>query len=166
MTVDSWVDVTSASVYWVLLEHVGFILQDHTLKLWDLRVSHDALHVSSINLHTYPRTAASSSLHNPHDKAALRPATAGGPGCLAVFTGHTEPVTGFAIQQGDVIAHAGGHVGVLSLHGPPYVQQFVPTRLSNARGGKDAASLVGLDILPHSRLLVAGTEDGFIKICH
>lgn len=140
------------------------VLQDHTLKLWDLRVSHDALHVSSVNSQTYPRTAAS--LPKSHDEAASRQAAAGGPGCLAVFSGHTDPVMGFAIQQGDVIAHAGGRLGVLSLNGPPFMQQFVPTRLSNARGGQDTASLVGLDILPHSRLLVAGTEDGVIKICH
>lgn len=104
-------------------------------------------------------------MHKPHDEPSSRQA-AGGPGCLAVFSGHTEPVTGFAIQQGDVIAHAGGHLGVLSIRGPPFVQQFVPTRLTNARGGKDSAGLVGLEILPHSRLLVAGTEDGVIKICH
>ncbi|KAL0056421.1 hypothetical protein WJX82_011195 [Trebouxia sp. C0006] len=79
---------------------------------------------------------------------------------------HTEPVSGFALHQGDVIAHAGGHLGVLSLNGPPYTETFVPTRLSNTRGGKDSANLVGLDILPHSRLLVAGAEDGVIKICH
>ena len=88
------------------------------------------------------------------------------PGCLAVFTGHTEAVNGFAMQQGDVIAYAGGHLGLLSLQEPHFVDNFVPTRLSNARGGKDSANLIGLDILPHSRLLVAGTEDGVIKVCH
>lgn len=127
-------------------------------------MSHDALHVDSINSHSYPRTTAS--VHTPHDEPASSRQATGGPGCLAVFSGHTEPVTGFAIQQSDVIAHAGGHLGVLSIRGPPFVQQFVPTRLTNARGGKDSAGLIGLEILPHSRLLVAGTEDGVIKICH
>lgn len=127
-------------------------------------MSQEALHVNSINSNSYPRTTPS--VHKSGDKAAASQVGAGGPGCLAVFAGHTEPVTGFAIQQGDVIAHAGGHLGVVSLQGPPFVQQFVPTRLSNARGGKDSAGLVGLHILPHSRLLVAGTEDGVIKICH
>ena len=129
------------------------------MKLWDVRMSHDALHVSSVNSHS--RTS-----DNPHNQQASSKLTAGGPGCLAVFSGHTEPVSGFAIQRGDVIAHAGGHLGVLSLQGPPFVQQFVPTRLTNSRGGKDFAGVIGLDILPHSRLLVAGTEDGVIKICH
>ena len=127
-------------------------------------MSHDALHVDSINSNSYPRTVPPS--HAQTDKPASKQLTAGGPGCLAVFSGHTEAVSGFAIQQRDVIAHAGGHLGVLSLHGPPYVQQFVPTRLSNARGGKDSAAFVGMAVLPHSRLLVAGTEDGVIKICH
>ena len=138
------------------------VLQDQTLKLWDLRMSHDALHVNSANSH--PRTTASVDDH--YEQPASSKLAAGGPGCLAVFSGHTEPVLGFAVQQGDVIAHAGGHLGVLSLHGPPFVQQFVPTRLTNFRGGKDSAGFVGLEILPHSRLLVAGTEDGIIKICH
>ena len=143
------------------LHAAAHVLQDHTVKLWDLRMSHDDLHVNSVNSAVYPRTVSLSSA-----EWAARQVTSGGPGCLATFSGHTEPVKGFAIQQGDVIAHAGGHLGVLSLHGPPYVQHFVPTRLSNARGGKDSANLVGLNILPHSRLLVAGTEDGVIKICH
>ena len=146
------------------LEACFVVLQDQTLKLWDLRMNRDALHVNSITSHSYPRTTAG--MENPHDQPAPSKLAAGGPGCLAVFSGHTDPVTGFAIQQGDVIAHAGGHLGVLSLHGPPFVQQFVPTRLTYFRGGKDSAGLIGLEILPRSRLLVAGTEDGVIKICH
>lgn len=140
------------------------MVQDHTLKLWDLRMGVDALHLNSINSSSYPKTFSSAQTHPPNP-ASSRPKP-GGPGCIAVFTGHTEPVTGFAIQQADVIAHAGGHLGVLSLNGPPYTENFVPTRLSNTRGGKDSEALIGLDILPHSRLLVAGTEDGVIKICH
>ena len=139
------------------------MLQDHTLKLWDLRMACDALHLDSISPSLYPRTPSPGQATPgvPND----RPQT-GGPGCVATFSGHTEPVAGFAMQQGDVIAHAGSHLGVLSLSGPTYTEQFVPTRLSNTRGGKDSAVLVGLDILPHSRLLVAGTEDGVIKVCH
>ena len=143
---------------------VACTLQDHTLKLWDLRMSHDALHMDSFNSSSYPRTVLPP--HTQIGKSASRQLAAGGPGCLAVFSGHTEPVSGFAIQQRDVIAHAGSHLGVLSLHGPPYVQHFVPTRLSNVRGGRDSAALVGMAVLPHSRLLIAGTEDGVIKICH
>ena len=127
-----------------------------------MRMAGDALHLSSIA----PTTAPSPHARNGSLATSARQQSSGMPGCLAVFTGHTEPVSGFAMQQGDVIAHAGGHLGLLSLQGPPYVDSFVPTRLSNARGGKDAVALVGLDILPHSRLLIAGSEDGVIKICH
>ena len=140
------------------------MVQDHSLKLWDLRMGADGLHLDSMNSESYPRSSSSGQAQPPGPTRKRR--RAGGPGCIAVFAGHTEPVSGFAMQQGDVIAHAGSHLGVLSLHGPPYTEKFVPTRLSNARGGKDNAALVGLDILPHSRLLVAGTEDGIIKICH
>lgn len=140
------------------------LLQDQSLKLWDLRMRADALHLDSIHSSLYPRTADSD--QTQRQAFTNKRPKAGGPGCIATFTGHTEPVSGFALHQGDVIAHAGGHLGVLSLNGPPYTETFVPTRLSNTRGGKDSASLVGLDILPHSRLLVAGAEDGVIKICH
>ena len=141
------------------------VTQDHSLKLWDMRMSADVLQVNSAtNSALFPRT-------NPpaQDRSTVADNTTGRvgePGCVAVFTGHTEPVTGFALHDGNVISYAGPHLGVLSLHGPPYSQSIVPTRLSNVRGGKDVAAIVGLDILPHSRLLVAGTEDGVIKICH
>ena len=137
----------------------GLLLQDHTLKLWDLRTTADVLHLDSMPFKSPPVTAHGT----PTSRAKQSP---GVPGCLAVFTGHTEAISGFAMQQADVIAHAGPNLGLISLQGPPYSDSFVPTRLTNARGGKDSASLVGLDILPHSRLLVAGTEDGIIKICH
>ena len=140
------------------------LLQDQSLKLWDLRMRADALRLDSINSSSNPRTVDCDQTQR-HAVTNKRP-KAGAPGCIATFTGHTEPVSGFALHQGDVIAHAGGHLGVLSLNGPPYTETFVPTRLSNTRGGKDSASLVGLDILPHSRLLVAGAEDGVIKVCH
>lgn len=144
--------------------HLLTASQDQSLKLWDLRMRADALHLDSINSSSNPRTVDCDQTQR-HAVTNKRP-KAGAPGCIATFTGHTEPVCGFALHQGDVIAHAGGHLGVLSLNGPPYTETFVPTRLSNTRGGKDSASLVGLDILPHSRLLVAGVEDGVIKICH
>ncbi|KAL0031838.1 hypothetical protein WJX79_010539 [Trebouxia sp. C0005] len=144
--------------------HLLTASQDHSLKLWDLRMGADALHLDSSTSSSYPRTVDSD--QTQRQAITNKRPKAGGPGCIATFTGHTEPVSGFALHQGDVVAHAGGHLGVLSLNGPPYPETFVPTRLSNTRGGKDSASLVGLEILPHSRLLVAGAEDGVIKICH
>lgn len=125
----------------------------------------DALHLNSTaSSASFPRT--NSGVQDTATHAASTTGRPGEPFCLATFVGHIEPVTGFAIHDGDVISYAGPHLGVLSLHGPPYSQSIVPTRLSNVRGGKDVASIVGLDILSHSRLLVAGTEDGVIKICH
>ena len=141
------------------------MLQDHTLKLWDMRMATDALHLNSTaSPALYPRCNPQSQQSAARvDSNMIK---AGEPGCVATFTGHTEPVTGFAVHDGDVVSYAGPHLGVVSLHGPPYSQSIVPTRLSNVRGGKDIAPIVGLDILPHSRLLVAATEDGVIKICH
>lgn len=123
----------------------------------------DALHCNSI---PSPPPWVSDSVDRLSETPHASTGKAGGPGCLAAFTGHIQPVTGFALHQGDAISFAGPHLGVLSLHGPPYSETVVPTRLSNLRGGKDLAPIVGLSILPHSRLLVAGTEDGVIKICH
>lgn len=134
------------------------LLQDHALKLWDLRMAGSALPQG---------TCTGPTVLSPATRHAVKPKpSAGIPGCLAVFAGHAEAVSGFAMQQGDVIAHAGAHVGLISLQGAPYADSFVPTRLSNARGGKDSAALVGLTILPHSRLFIAGTEHGLIKVCH
>lgn len=125
----------------------------------------DALHLNSTaSTEVFPRT--NSAILQQDAAAPTGTGKAGEPGCIAVFVGHTEPVTGFAIHNGDVISYAGPHLGVLSLHGRPYGQYVMPTRLTNMQGGKDVASIVGLDILPHSHLLVAGTEDGVIKVCH
>ena len=140
------------------------VLQDHTLKLWDMRMATDALHLNSTaspDLYPSFNPQTQPVAHTRSDRTK-----AGEPGCIATFTGHTEPVTGFAVHDGDVVSYAGPHLGVVSLRGPPYSQAIVPTRLSNVRGGKDIAPIVGLDILPHSRLLVAATDDGVIKICH
>ena len=82
----------------------GLLLQDHTLKLWDLRTTADVLHLDSMPFKSPPVTAHGT----PTSRAKQSP---GVPGCLAVFTGHTEAISGFAMQQADVIAHAGPNLG-------------------------------------------------------
>lgn len=47
----------------------------------------------------------------------------------------------------------------------PYTDRIKPVRLLGAKGAKDSVSLVALNVLTESRLLVAGMEDGFIKVC-
>ena len=47
----------------------------------------------------------------------------------------------------------------------PYTDRIKPVRLLGAKGARDSVSLVALNVLTESRLLVAGMEDGFVKIC-
>jgi WD repeat-containing protein 81 len=112
-------------------------LQDNTIKLWDLR--YDATHAGA--------------------------AQVGTPGLLHTFSGHTEGVGGLAVHDQDVLAYSGPHLGVFSLQAP-WSAVYRPIRLTSAKGFKESASIVGLALLPYSRLLVVGTDDGHIKICH
>eukprot|EP00884_Botryococcus_braunii_P002444 jgi/Botrbrau1/121/Bobra.0022s0107.1 len=111
--------------------------QDNAIKLWDLRM--DAAHVGAGQV--------------------------GAPGLLHTFTGHTEGVGGLAVHGQDVLAYSGAYLGVFSLQGP-LSPTYRPTRLTSAKGFKESADIVGLALLPSSRLLVVGTEDGYIKVCH
>lgn len=39
------------------------------------------------------------------------------------------------------------------------------TRLTSLRGAKSMAAIAGLALLPASRLMVVGCEDGNVKVC-
>ncbi|KAK9916467.1 hypothetical protein WJX75_002924 [Coccomyxa subellipsoidea] len=111
--------------------------QDQSLKLWDVRM-----------------------LTGSRDSGAA----AGVPRCLHTFEGHREAIGEVLVQGMDAVSFAGQHLGVFSLQAP-YAQRIKPVRLQGAKGAKESGSLVALNILTESRLLVAGMEDGFIKVC-
>lgn len=87
------------------------------------------------------------------------------PACVALYEGHKEAVGGFALHKGDVVSYAGASIGVMGLHDPASAAAVTCTKLTNKMGGKDAATIVGLALLPHSRLFAVGCEDGVIKLC-
>lgn len=86
------------------------------------------------------------------------------PVLLHTFTGHSEGVGGLAVHGQDVLAYSGAYLGVFSIQ-EPLAPTYRPTRLTNAKGVKETVTIVGLALLPYSRLLVVGTEDGYIKVC-
>ena len=113
-------------------------VQDQLLRLWDLRMALSAAEGAS---------------------------GAAAPSLVGSTAGQKEPVAGFATHSTDVIAYAGPPIGVLTTSRPFSEQKLTPTKLMHVRGSRDTAAIAGLCMLPTSRLLVVGCEDGVIKLC-
>lgn len=65
-----------------------------------------------------------------------------------------------------VLAWAGATVGVVSVQEATGKELRIDMqRLQGVRGAKEGAGIVAARLLPHSRLLVAGAEDGRVLVC-
>jgi hypothetical protein len=74
------------------------------------------------------------------------------------------PVGGQAASSAAAAGGVGGGKGRGSGKGEA-VQLVRMQSLKGERKGKEGAAIVGLGLLPHSRLMVVGTEDGYLKVC-
>ena len=66
--------------------------------------------------------------------------------------------------QGTAISYSRAKVALTALQ-PPYASDVRLTRLQGARGIGATAAIAGLAVLPCSRIIVVGGEDGIVKIC-
>ena len=86
-----------------------------------------------------------------------------------VYGGHHIGVVPVGGQAGPLTAAAagrGGSAGKDRGAGKGEAVQLVRTQgIKGERKGKEGAGIVGVGLLPHSRLMVVGTEDGFLKVC-
>lgn len=114
-------------------------MQDRTLKLWDLR-------------------------RMGGDTGSAGAAAAASPALLHTFSGFKHSVSGCTVHLGTAVCHSHGKVALTPLT-PPFATEVVLTRLTSARGTKSTAHIAGLALLPCSRMLVAGCEDGVVKVC-
>jgi len=115
-------------------------VQDRTLKLWDLRRLSGGFSGSTAS------------------------AAVGAPGLLHTFGGFKHGVSGCTVHLGTAICRSRGKVALTPL-APPFAAEVQLTRLTSARGAKSSAHIAGLALLPCSRVLAAGCEDGLVKVC-
>jgi hypothetical protein len=117
---------------------------DRSVRLWDLRMA----------------PSASSA-------AAAGARAAGGVsqrGLVRSFV-HREGVEGFAVHSGCLVSRCGGSIGVAALSGQEAVVRVAPSSIRTSRGAKEAGAITGLALLPLSKLMVVGGEDGQVKVC-
>lgn len=138
--------------------------QEGAVKLWDLRMGGGS---------GTPRgqTGTHAGLD---DSPSLLPSLVSGatiPLCLGSFRVGAEgpsPAAGLAMYgQQACICYSGASLGVINLtpgSGSSRSRVGV-TRLLGLGGAPLGAAIRGLSILPLSRLLVVGTEDGWLRIC-
>lgn len=86
------------------------------------------------------------------------------PQLLHVLRGHRDPISGVSVHNQDAVSFAGADVGVCNLQ-PPLPERLALTQVTESGGGREAATIAGLELLRHSHLLVLATEDGHIKVC-
>uniref|UniRef100_A0A2P2K6K9 Neurobeachin n=3 Tax=Rhizophora mucronata TaxID=61149 RepID=A0A2P2K6K9_RHIMU len=86
-----------------------------------------------------------------------------------VYKGHTDGISGFSVWGQDIISISRNKIGLSTLSRSSEEdgeQQIIPQKLYMAdHGGKNLSVLSSICILPFSRLLVVGTEDGHLRIC-
>ena len=71
-----------------------------------------------------------------------------------------------AVHGGAALSAAGGRLGCSALRGAAGAAPLRPARLMHAgRGGKEKAPVAALALLPASRLLLVGAEDGTLRLC-
>lgn len=140
------------------------------MKLWDLRMGASSRGAAGAQL---PSTLGAQS---GADSASFLPSLATGvsiPLCLGTFkmsgdAASPAGVGGLAMYgQQACICHSGASLGVISLApgGGSTRSKVGLTRLLSTSGTPLGASIMGLTILPLSRLLVVGTEDGWLRVC-
>jgi hypothetical protein len=81
--------------------------------------------------------------------------------------GAQDAVCALAVHGGAALSAAGGRLGVSVLRGAAGGAPLRPARLTHAagRGGKEKAAVGALALLPASRLLLVGAEDGTLRLC-
>ena len=115
--------------------------QDGSVKVWDLRMA--------------PSSAG--------DRPAPPPLP-GMPICTHSMRAAKGCVKAFASHGDDVVASMDGSVGAFSLT-TPTGGVLDALRVRNERGVGKPAKIVGLAMLPHSRLLLVGQDSGYVCVC-
>jgi len=113
---------------------------DGAVKLWDLRFASPAPRAGSCEM-------------------AGRP-----PGLLHKWQ-YSQPVGDLQTMAGQIICHSGHHVGVLQLQTPFGSSFQAVRRRQSSKGAVKECAIVGLGVLPHSQLLLVGSEDGSVRVC-
>jgi WD40 repeat protein len=129
---------------------------DKTLKLWDLRMLRPEV--------DGPRFCALSQGLGPQ---TVEP--------VIGFKGVKEGIDGFVVYQDAAIVYGGSHLGLAPMNVQHVSNNVIyPVKMTAIRGagraaagggGGSGSAIVGLGLLPHSRLLVVGSEDGQVRIC-
>jgi len=111
---------------------------DRKIVLWDLRMSSS-------------QTASTAS--------SLPPAR------LAVWKGHKDPVQSILVHGPSIISFGGARMGVSSTVSIDAAQRLVsPVRLRSSKGSKERGAITTSAILPCSRALICGTDDGVVRL--
>ncbi|XP_072997201.1 protein GFS12 isoform X1 [Typha latifolia] len=86
-----------------------------------------------------------------------------------IFRGHSDGISSFSLWGQDVISVSGHKIALTSLSRSTSEggqQRLFPQKLYSAdRGTRNLSVLSTISVLPFSRLLLVGTEDGYLKIC-
>eukprot|EP00775_Hariotina_reticulata_P009747 gene9747-9905_t len=124
---------------------------DKTLKLWDLRMLRPEANGSRF-------CAMSQGAGRQTVEPVIR------------FKGVKEGIEGFVVYQDAALVHGGSHLGLAPLNVQHVTNNVIyPVKMTGIRGagratsgggGSSGSAIVGLGLLPHSRLLVVGSEDG------
>nr|CAD1829709.1 unnamed protein product [Ananas comosus var. bracteatus] len=87
-----------------------------------------------------------------------------------VYRGHSDGISSFSVWGQDVISVSRNKIALTSLARSTDEiggeQRLIPRKLYSAdKGMRNLSILSTVSVLPFSRLLLVGTEDGYLKIC-
>ncbi len=125
---------------------------DRTAKLWDLRMMGSFM------------TGGSSSSGGGSGGVPGPGRGSSQAGLVRMFA-HRESVEGFAIHKDCLVSRCASSIGVVALAGPEGVVRVQATGIRSSKGVREAGLLMGLSLLPLSKLMVVGSEDGYVKVC-
>ena len=85
---------------------------------------------------------------------------------LATWHGHKDPVQSILIQGSSILSFAGSRIGICSSSGALDQDKQVlnPVRIRGLKGNKERAYITSAALLPCSRCIVCGTDEGFLRI--
>eukprot|EP00899_Mesostigma_viride_P010715 jgi/Mesvir1/19645/Mv09928-RA.1 len=126
----------------------------------------------------WPYCALSSSMDRTMAQWDLRMINRRRPAPLQCWVAHSAGVRGFAMFNGDGVAYAGKHVSMFSLRTlapEPYStdagtlasvdhMMLRSSRLQHPKGLKKLGTIASLSILPYSRLMLVGMEEGQMAV--
>ena len=114
---------------------------DKKLVLWDLRMASSSMSQSASTLDGPP------------------------PARVATWRGHKEVPQCIVVHGSSIISFGGSRMGVCSAADLDATQQQIaPVRIRSSKGGKERGFITAAALLPCSRALACGTDDGFVRI--